>query len=308
MQSVEPRDCQQCYRRYYGARCRRRTCPGYVKLWLRDQRTVFKAAMARYPGRATMVTITAPGRDRLPWDRTRCTHAPGERCSGNKGCKVDALLAAEWNRTIAKRLRLLNRMARSYARRRFPREQLPQLVAYVTQDQERGVLHVHCALGYTSQGALSAYLDGLRRGLGRHGFGPKMDRGFLAQRPGALGSYMARYLDPAKYGASFLRVLSAVERCERSHQMAGEHRSVLRPVYVSPAAIRRSGRTIEFERFKRQQWRKNGPQALDHVFVDYVNFCGRRERREGWRREEMAVPEIACEPPAGASWVQEDLF
>ena len=308
MQSLEGRDCQRCYRRYYGARCRRRTCPGYVKTWLRDQRTVFKAAMSKYPGRATMVTVTAPGKDVFPWDRTRCTHPVGERCNGGKGCRVDSFAAAEWNRTAAKRLRSLNRLARSYARRRFPRGELPEVVAYVAQDQARGLLHFHLALGYANPRAVAAYVDGLQRGLLRHGFGSQLDRGRLSENPQALGSYMARYLDPAKYGESFVEVLGSVERCERGHRLAGDDRSVLRPVYVSPKACRRSGRTVEFERFKRRHWRQHGAQPVDQVFGAYVNFCGRRERREGWLREQMAVPEIARDPPANAMWVQEDLF
>lgn len=308
MQALEPRDCTTCFRRYYGARCTRRTCPSYVKTWLRDQRTVFMAAMSSHRGRATMVTITAPGRDVFPWDRSCCTHPPGQRCGGSQGCKVDSWAAAEWNRTAAKRLRLLNRLARSYARRRFPRGNLPELVGYVAQDQQRGLLHFHLALGYTTHPALNAYIDGLQRGLLKHGFGAKMDRGFVSQSPAALGSYMARYLDPGKYGESFVKVLSAVERCERSHRIAGDPRSVLRPIYVSPRACRRSGRTISFERYKRQHWRRYGNQPLNDVFVAYVNFCGRRERREGWRREECEIPEIARDPPIAAIWVQEDLF
>jgi len=305
---LKSRDCQRCFRSYYGARCRRRTCPGYVKVWLRDQRSVFMAAMAKYRGRATMVTITAGGRDAFPWDRSRCVHPRRERCAGSKGCKVDAFDAAEWNRTAAKRLRLLNRAARSYARRRFPRGALPELVGYVAQDQQRGLLHFHLALGYSNPAAVGAYIDGLQRGLLRHGFGPQLDRGRLSENPQSLGSYMARYLDPAKYADSFVQVLGAVERCERSHRLAGDARSVLRPVYVSPKAMRRSGRTMELERFKRRHWRKHGAAPLDDVLVAYVNFCGRRERREAWLREQMVVPEIAREPPVQAIWVQEDLF
>jgi hypothetical protein len=255
-----------------------------------------------------MVTITAPGKDVFPWDRTQCTHPRGQRCGGSNNCKVDAGAAAEWNRTAAKRLRLLNRSARSYARRRFPRGALPELVGYVMQDQTRGLLHFHVALTYANPAAVSAYIDGLQRGLLRHGFGAQLDRGRLSENPGQLGSYMARYLNPAKYSESFVRVLSAVERCERSHRLVGDPRSVLRPVYVSPKAMRRSGRTMEFERYKRRHWRRHGPKPIDEVFVAYVNFCGRRERREGWRREGCQIPEIARDPPATAIWIQEELF
>src|SRR5664279_3794358 len=308
MQALEARVCLKCYRRYRGARCSYRACPGYVKLWLRDQRTVFMAGMASYRGRSTMVTLTAPGKDRYPWNKRECTHAKGERCSGKKGCTVNQWDAAEWSLTAGKRQRLLLRAAYMYASRRVPKGEIPEVIAYVMQDQARGLLHSHIALGWTSRRGLAVYLDGLQRGVVAHDFGSQLHRGRVSEDPKALGTYMARYLDPAKVGESFVQVLSAVDRCDRGRRMEGHARSILRPVYVSPRACRRSGRTVGFERFKRQHWRKNGPRPVQEVFVAYVNFCGRRERREGWLREEMAVSEIAREPPANAMWVQEDLF
>ena len=216
-----------------------------------------------------MVTVTAPGADVLPWDVLYCTHPPGERCTGKKGCKVNGTEANEWNRTATARLRALHKAARSYAARRHPRADLPVTLGYVAQEQERGVWHFHVALGWTSRAALEAYVDGIQRNLTRHGFGTRLHRGARAQRPGALSTYMARYLSPGRYGSAFLRTLRGVESCDRQHRLAGHARTVQRPVYVSPTLSRRSGRTVAFEGFKRQYWCRHGNRPLDEVYAAY---------------------------------------
>lgn len=70
--------------------CKRRDCPGYVDLWMRDQSVRLLENLWRYEGAVCMVTLTPPGRDQLPWDRHRCTHPPGAACSGTLGCRVVA--------------------------------------------------------------------------------------------------------------------------------------------------------------------------------------------------------------------------
>ena len=46
--------------------CKRRTCPKYARLWALDWRVVLLENLIAYGGKATMLTITPPGADRLP--------------------------------------------------------------------------------------------------------------------------------------------------------------------------------------------------------------------------------------------------
>ena len=272
--------CPSCGRRIYGRKCKRRTCSSHVGLWLRDQRSVFKAAIASWPGLSTMVTVTAPGQDVLPYDPALCTHPRGEKCAGKaKGCRVYEHLAVDFNATVLARLGVLENGARQYAARRFGRGRLPVTLGYVTQEQARGVWHVHIAIGYYAgqEGALECYVRALQRGLLRNGFGPQFDRGKRSQDPGALARYLSRYLDPGRYSEAFIRTLKGVEAHGRQNPFG---RTVQRPVYVSPSLTRRTGRTLAFEAFKRRDWRQHGNRPLQEVFVAYVNHCGELAERQ----------------------------
>jgi hypothetical protein len=80
--------CPQCLRTLWqGRSCKRRDCPGYARLYLRDQAERLRANLAAWDGKTCLVTLTAPGADVLPWDGRRCR--PGKhRCSGVHGCRV----------------------------------------------------------------------------------------------------------------------------------------------------------------------------------------------------------------------------
>src|SRR4051812_47486683 len=49
-----------------GWRCRKRTCPSCGLLWAGDTRVRLLANVEHYGGDVALITITAPGRDRLP--------------------------------------------------------------------------------------------------------------------------------------------------------------------------------------------------------------------------------------------------
>ena len=81
-----------------------------------------------------MTTMTAPGQEAgLIWDRSRCTHPPGERCGGPKGCRVDRAAARAWNDLSRGWWRELNRIAKQHADRALKRlghKQRGGLLAY----------------------------------------------------------------------------------------------------------------------------------------------------------------------------------
>ena len=97
--------------------CSRRTCPAYAPKYLRDQAERLKAALAEWDGETTIMTLTAPGADRLPWDESLCKIDEPHRHSGPAGCAVNPWAAAEWNTTVCKRLGALLNHSRVRTRR-----------------------------------------------------------------------------------------------------------------------------------------------------------------------------------------------
>lgn len=92
-------------------------------------------------------TLTAPGVDLLPWDTDVCTHPPGEKCSGKKGCVVEWIYREYYNRTFSARRSRLHEAAQRHADRAVRRMgyagKLPRNVAAVSGPQRRGVNHAH---------------------------------------------------------------------------------------------------------------------------------------------------------------------
>src|SRR4030081_2548330 len=96
--------CPECLRSLWrGRSCKRRDCPGYARIYLRDQAERLRANLAAWDGKTCLVTLTAPGADVLPWDRAKCREG-AHRCSGQRGCRVHWVAAAGWNATVTKRL------------------------------------------------------------------------------------------------------------------------------------------------------------------------------------------------------------
>jgi hypothetical protein len=85
-------------------------------------------------------TLTAPGADVLPWDKSRCRHPADRPCSGKIGCQVVDRLAAAWN-TCAPQ-------AWSYFVTYLRRELKGHDVQFwkCMETQERGLLHAHAVI------------------------------------------------------------------------------------------------------------------------------------------------------------------
>src|SRR5581483_2162868 len=103
--------CPYCFHDVWrGGRCKRRACPSYAPIYLRDQAERVAANLRVWDGKTCMLTLTAPGRDRLPWDRRHCAARGKHRCSGTLGCRVNEAEAARWNADVTRRLSaLINR-------------------------------------------------------------------------------------------------------------------------------------------------------------------------------------------------------
>jgi hypothetical protein len=248
-----------------GGRCKRRDCPGYVSIYLRDQAERIRANLAVWDGKTCLMTLTAPGADKLPWDRSKCP--PGQHvCSGKLGCQVDWVAAAAWNSDLTKRLGDLLKAARERVRRRHGGGGEVRVLAYVCEAHARGVFHVHVVLGYRTAGdraALDTFLGAVRRLRGGYGFGTGRHGSFDAGQPERFGGsdagrYISKYLRPDRAKASFIPLLERVGRIGVRDPATGRLKHLLRPVYVSPILTRQTGVTMGYLRFKRWAWRAWG--------------------------------------------------
>ena len=216
------RGCDYCGRSVHGnARsCKRRSCSGYVNLWMGDQSARLLENLWAYRGQVAMVTITPPGADRLPWDRDACTHGPDVKCSGTIGCKVSAWHARDFNESAMRRWSALWASVRVDCHRKFG-PGVVQLLAYGIEPQQRGVIHLHICLGAGSKrerNCLRYAARLLARRAGNHGWGKVDDRPAFKQlrNAGSAAAYLSKYLtkqDHAKGVRALLMDGHAPARC-----------------------------------------------------------------------------------------------
>jgi hypothetical protein len=232
-------------------RCRRRRCPGYSPIWAGDVRRKVFSALDAYASmvpsgvkapRVKLLTLTAPGKDRLPWDESHCRELGPHDHSGLLGCRVQSGALAGWNRTAPDRWRDLNRAAYQATVREVGSG--AWLLVRPWELQKRGALHAHPLLAYSTLGekrAADAYLRHLDRLAEHYGFG-YVDRKHQVREPRAAAAYLSSYFVSGKKGKLSLRE-SVVSR-----QMP---RSIF---YVSPNLSQRSGVTMRSLRLVRFRW------------------------------------------------------
>lgn len=268
--SGPPSFCPVCFHDLHGAwTCKRRTCPTYAPKYLRDLAEVMKAALAEWEHETTIATLTAPGRDVLPWDLRRCRIQGPHQHSGPNGCVVDEWLAAEWNRTVTKRLSAICNAAASRVRRSG--EVVPVVLARALE-LKRGVFHAHVVLGFkwSEVEGLHSYgaaLDDLR---GEYDFGTSKHGGFDMGEPGRFngmyaGLYASKYLRPNGAKGSFIPALRMIEMFVERNPETGRPTEQLRPVYVNPKLTGKSGVTMRFLRWARYAFVKWGRVELPRV-------------------------------------------
>jgi hypothetical protein len=239
--------CRACGRHTFGlaAVCRRRKCPGYAPLWAGDQRRKLFENLSAYTdgnGSVLLGAVTPPGAQVLPWDRSWCSHREDEKCSGERGCRVDVVRATGWNLKAPENWRRLHRRAYEYVKKNFGIK--PVLLARVWEVQKRGVLHVHPVLAAgtpVQRHAAAIYLDAIQRFGPQYGFGFSKDRAKpMANR--AAAAYLSAYFVKGKKGKVAL------------------HESVMHPamprsiIHVSRELTTRTGVTMRELRFRRFVW------------------------------------------------------
>jgi hypothetical protein len=264
-----PTFCPDCFRSLWqGGRCKRRDCPGYAPIYLRDQGERLRQNLAVWDGKTCLVTLTAPGAAVLPWDRTKCP--PGAHvCSGKLGCRVEWMAAAEWNAAATRRLGDLLKVAREQVRRSHGGVARVWVLAIVFEAQQRGVFHPHIVLGYRTaaeRAALDTFRETLRRKRGGYGFGigrrGSFDGGLSDRFTGVdAGRYIAKYLRPDGAKRLFVPLLKATGEITPRDPKTRRLKVQVRPVYVSPVLTRVTGVTMGFLRFRRWAYRVWGGET-----------------------------------------------
>jgi histone H3/H4 len=260
-----------------GGSCKRRDCPAYAPLYLKDGARLLRQNLRSWSGGVSMVTLTAPGADLLPWDPVQCKVQREHEHAGPLGCRVERSAAAEWNAQCARNLSKLIRQARKYAKRRS--RGTVTVLAYVLERQERGLFHPHVVLGYQTgpdREALDLFTAYMRRHRARYGFS-RQRAGFKPGQPGRFkgdhaGRYVAKYLRPDQAKASFIPLLRDV--AQLAPRTEGR-RSLVRPVYVSPQLTSVTGVTMRWMRARRWMYRLHPeatPGDLDFLALLRVKF------------------------------------
>jgi len=178
------------------SRCSARTCPEFAPIWARDTRRRLLENLRLVP-LTVMFSVTAPGADLYPFDPRFCSHRPGTRCSGTRGCQVNPDMTRAFNEKAGGWWSELHRAAKVRADRATG--QRGKVLARVWEKQRRGLAHVHgvIAVSTPSERAWAkAYVTALRDMAPRKGFGfvdgwHKIGRKFW---PGEqAGAYLSSY-------------------------------------------------------------------------------------------------------------------
>lgn len=214
-----------------------------------DQAVRLLDNLVRYQGAVCMVTLTAPGREILPWDRTKCTHEPGVTCSGLLGCVVEASAGRAFNEAAMRRWSSLWDSVRVDCHRKFGAGTV-KLLAYAPETQRRGVLHYHVVLGAGNRrerACLRYAARLLAKRADAHGWG-KVDDGPAYRQLGHAAQaavYLSKYLVKVDADGSLRELVLAGEAPRRA-------------VYVSRTLTRVSRCTMRNLRGRRYAYKLSG--------------------------------------------------
>lgn len=230
--------------------CKKRTCPFCGPRWAQRWRRVMFTNLEAYDGPVIMVSITAPGKERLPWaegyDPTTDTwfchgHRPGVEHSGKRGCRVEPRAAREWSDTASLRWGMFRQAVSASLRRMIKRGELAgpaNLLERVWEPQKRGVPHLHLVLGAGSREEIEAaavFVAKLKEAAGDYDFGhvdARGKKGSRGSRVVARGQILklTSAQDAARYLSSYLTGRS-------------KHKPTIRETVMDPALSFLHGKT-----------------------------------------------------------------
>lgn len=192
-----------------------------------------------------MLTLTAPGKDRLPY-----------------GSFEPFQVGWYWNREMLRHWRDLRAAAVKYANRKVPGQRSGVLV-YVPERQKRGALHLHVVLGAQTQlerrwcEAFGRYCR-RKSVLDRYGFGPVGDLDRQWTKPGGLSGYvskLSRYITKGKMSEAW-----------ENGDLPG------RAFYVSRRLLSETGVTIRLVRRRVGMWASWRLLVPNNCLSDWAQF------------------------------------
>ncbi len=156
-------------------------------------------------------TLTAPGSDVLPFDRSKCSHSDGVKCSGDVGCVCDAVALDRWHDGIGLRWSHFVTDIRRVLARRWPGVTVEFCKTW--EAQHRGALHAH-AMVRVSGAPVShrAFRAAVRLCAGRNGFGRRFDVQAVDLSDSRAVAMTAGYV--AKYAAKNADTLPELRRVD----------------------------------------------------------------------------------------------
>lgn len=194
-----------------------------------------------YEGEAvTMIAVTGPGADYLPWDEQHCARLGAHRHSGRLGCRVQREFSVTWNKHASHNWSELHR---AVGQKLAYHDRRPLLVAKAWEYQKRGVLHVHLVFGFTSRvekESVRMYLQEVVDRAPNYGFGWP-DRDIYAGEAKGAAAYLSSYFVGGK---GKLDIRETVKREDVPRNL----------IYVAQPLLRQSGISMRTLRLKRFLW------------------------------------------------------
>jgi hypothetical protein len=260
--------------------CGRRWCDAVRPSWASSFRSVVEGALEAYcelfgsEAKLLQGVLTCSAQDWW-WDRSRCTHAAGVKCSGPLGCRVLASVAEDQRLLWSARRRDTLNHARTKAIRQLRRqgwavERWPGLLVWVLEDQSRGVPHLHFVLGHTTK---------LEKAFAREFFRALKPAAYM-QGLGHTSTYEKAVLEQGKYEAGRLRryvtkLAAYLAKGDGAGEFLQRH-SGERVFYVVPWLSALSGVTMTIARLSRRVWAaRKGYIPMPAMTDDQEQLVGR---------------------------------
>jgi hypothetical protein len=215
---------------FTGARCKRRGCPCCGPGWVRSWEAITKLNIGALGGSVVLITITAPGADRLPWSCEKEHHH-----SGARGCRVKADHADVWAQHAPEQWKRLRDAARLVVKRAgLPTAAL--VLERVWEPQKRGVPHLHVIAGartLVEREAAERFHAELVRLAPEYGFGEQLHitkpmtaaeaarylAGYLLGRSRRKGTIRDNLADPRMKRYTLIWITPAIGSISRGERM-----------------------------------------------------------------------------------------
>jgi hypothetical protein len=256
-----------------------------MHLWAGDTRAWVQenAALLAPDGRIDLVTVTAPGRDYLPWDHTRCTHGEGVKCSGRLGCVVMPRYLDHWNGTAAARLTKLMNAAHERVRKETGWRR-PEWLG-IWEEQKRGALHPHFLFASKDRPYVEKLVVAMRELAPLHVFGG-VDLTKCTVRKGERASRGAAYLYKT---VAYVTKSAGEDGPERAALVALLNGPLRRRPFMraSPKLTQASYATMRNLRYRRYLYSRDRiPSGLGCRSVDFMRRMDAEKRdRDALARE-----------------------